>query len=275
MLLPRVITALLGIPIILLAVYYGSGLFLVLLFIILLYMLKEFVHMSNTAGYEISWVLVFITGFVVFFSVIFEPLQFNKYALYLTSINITLIFFLFFLIEIIKQKPLGAIGRISVGFGVPFLLSWSMAHLYLLRDIRTYGMKLTYILFLTIWITDNAAYIFGTLFGKRKLASVVSPKKTVVGLIASIIFGLLGFIFLCRIFRVDNILGYNNIIFIGILLPILSTISDLAESLIKRDCGFKDSDNLLIGHGGMMDRFDSFIFTTPVFYYFVQVLLRK
>ncbi|MCX7941112.1 MAG: phosphatidate cytidylyltransferase [Endomicrobia bacterium] len=275
MLLPRIITALLGIPIILLAVYYGSGLFLVLLFIILLYMLKEFVHMSNTAGYEISWVLVFITGFVVFFSVIFEPLQFNKYALYLTSINITLIFFLFFLIEIIKQKPLGAIGRISVGFGVPFLLSWSMAHLYLLRDIRTYGMKLTYILFLTIWITDNAAYIFGTLFGKRKLASVVSPKKTVVGLIASIIFGLLGFIFLCRIFRVDNILGYNNIIFIGILLPILSTISDLAESLIKRDCGFKDSDNLLIGHGGMMDRFDSFIFTTPVFYYFVQVLLRK
>lgn len=275
MLLPRIITAILGIPIILFSIYYGGGVFLILLCIILLYMLREFVYMSNSAGYEVSWLLVFITGFVIFFSVVFEPLQFNKYALYLTSINITVVMLLFFIVEIFRQKPVGAIGRISVGFTVPMLLSWALAHLYLIREIRIYGMKFTYILFITIWIIDNAGYFFGTIFGKRKLASIVSPKKTVVGFVSSVICGLIGFIFLCRLFKVDSLLGYRNIVVLGLLLPLLSTVSDLSESLLKRDCGFKDSDNLLVGHGGMLDRFDSFIFTTPIFYYLLQVMLKQ
>ncbi len=275
MLLPRILTAILGIPIVLVCIYYGSALFLLLLIIILLYMLREFIHMVNTVGYEVSPIVVYLVGLITFFSIVFEPLQFNKTSLYLTSMNITLLLFILFLIEIIRQKPIGSVGRISVEFVIPMLLSWSLAHLFLIRDIKIYGMKLTYILFFSIWIIDNAAYIFGTLFGKRKIASVISPKKTVAGFIFGYIFGFFGFLFLSRLFLIDRIVKYKDLIIFAIILPFVSMVSDFAESLIKRDCGFKDSDNLLIGHGGMLDRFDSFIFSSPMFYYFFRIILNK
>lgn len=275
MLLPRIITAILGIPVVLISIYYGSGVFFIFLLVILIYMIKEFVYMTKIAGYETGYFWSFIVGIFIFISVILEPLNFNKFSLYITSITITVLFFIIFLKEIIKQKPIGSVGRISVEFLIPMLFSWSLAHLYLLRDIKNYGMKLTYILFLTIWTSDNASYIFGTIFGKKKLASLISPKKTVFGLISGIFFGCLGFLFFSRIFMIDQVLNYDRILILGLIIPILSSISDLAESLIKRDCGFKDSDNLLVGHGGMMDRFDSFIFTSPVYYYLLLFFLKK
>jgi len=275
MLLPRIITAILGIPIVLICVYYGGGLFFVLLLLILLYMIKEYTYMTNVAGYEVGWFFPFLVGVITFFSIIFEPLQFNKHSLYLTSIVLTILLFIMFFKEIIKQKPIGSIGRISVSFLGPFLFSWSMAHFYLVRDIKNYGMQLTYILIFTIWTADNASYIFGSIFGKKKLASIISPKKTIVGLFSGIIFGFLGFLFFNRIFMIDQVLSYKELSILGLILPILTVISDLSESLIKRDCGFKDSDNLLVGHGGMMDRFDSFIFTTPSYYYLLLLFLKK
>lgn len=275
MLLPRIITALLGIPVVLICVYYGGVTFLFFLLCVLLFMIKEYIYMVNSVGYEIGIFWPYIVGILIFLAIIFEPLQFNKFSLYITSITLTFLMFIMFIKEIVKQKPVGAVGRISVGFLVPMLFSWSLAHLFLIRDIKNYGMKLTYILFFTIWTADNASYIFGTLFGKKKLASVISPKKTVVGLTTGVIFGCLGFLFFCRIFGIDTILRYNEIISLGLLIPILATISDLSESLIKRDCGFKDSDNLLVGHGGMMDRFDSFIFTTPAYYYLILIFMKR
>jgi phosphatidate cytidylyltransferase len=275
MLLPRILTAILGIPIILVCIYYGSGLFLLLLFIIILYMLHEFIHMVNTVGYEVSPIIVYLVGLITFFSIVFEPMQFNKISLQLTSINFTLILFILFFVEIVRQKPVGSVGRVSVEFTIPMLLGWSFAHLFLIRDIKNYGMKLTYILFFTIWIIDNAAYIFGSVFGKKKIVSVISPKKTVVGFVFGYIFGFLGFLFLSRVFLIDRIITYRNLTILAIVLSFVSMMSDLAESLIKRDCGFKDSDHLLVGHGGMLDRFDSFIFTSPVFYYLIHIFLNK
>lgn len=275
MLLPRLITAILGIPIVILCVYYGGGLYFVFILIILLYMTKEFCYMVNKAGYDVSVLFCFLVSIFIFLAIIFEPLQFNKFSLYISSIIITFLIFLSFLIEILKQKPLGAVGRISVSFFIPMIFAWSLAHLYLIRDIKNYGQSLTYTLFFSIWISDNMSYIFGTLFGKKKLASVISPKKTIVGLLAGVAFGCLGFLFFSRIFLIDNILEFKKILFLGILIPVVACLSDLGESLIKRDCGFKDSDNLLVGHGGMLDRFDSFIFTSPIYYYFLVVFLKK
>lgn len=274
MLLPRIVTSILGIPIVILCIYYGNFLFLFFLIVILGYTLNEFVYMVNKAGYEVSRFVVFLVGFIIFFSIIFEPLQFNKFSLYFTSINISLVLIFICFLEVIKQKPLGSVGRLSVSFLFPFLFAWSLSHLYLIRDIKQYGMKFTYILFFTIWTADNSAYFFGSLFGKRKLASIVSPKKTLLGFISSIIFGILGFIFFCRIFQIDSILKFKNLLIVALVIVPLITLSDLTESLIKRDCGFKDSDNLLFGHGGMMDRFDSFVFTAPIFYYLISFFLK-
>ncbi len=273
MLLPRIITAIIGIPIIIISIYYGKLVFFLLLLTILFYMTREFVYMTRKVGYETSWFISYLSSILVFISIILEQLKFSEYSLYLTSVILTFIFFILFFVEIIKQKPLGAVGRISVNFTIPVLFGWSLAHLYLLRDIKIYGMKLVFILVFTIWTVDNSAYIFGTLFGRKKLASVISPKKTIVGFITGWAFGFLGFLFFSRIFLIDKVISYNYIIPIGVVLPVISMLSDLAESLIKRDCGFKDSDNLLFGHGGMMDRFDSFIFTSPFLYYIIIFIL--
>lgn len=275
MLLPRLITAIIGIPIVIISIYFGKFVFFLFLLIVLLYMIREFVYMTRKTGYETSWFVSYLTGILVFIGIILEQLQFNEWSFHLTAVILTFLFSILFFIEVVKQRPLGAVGRISVNFTTPMLFGWSLAHLYLLRDIKNYGMNLAFVLFFTIWTSDNSAYIFGSLFGKKKLVSIISPKKTVVGFIAGEIFGVLGFLFFCRIFLIDKLINYKYLIIIATILPLISMLSDLAESLIKRDCGFKDSDNLLFGHGGMMDRFDSFIFTSPFLYYFIMFILKS
>jgi phosphatidate cytidylyltransferase len=119
---------------------------------------------------------------------------------------------------------------------------------------------------LTVWILDTAAYAVGSQIGKHKIAKNVSPKKSVEGAIAGIIFGVLSSV-LCRYSFMQDILTVSQAITIGLLIAVISQFSDLAESLIKRDSGVKDSGVIIPGHGGFLDRFDSYIFAAPALYY--------
>ena len=117
--------------------------------------------------------------------------------------------------------------------------------------------------------TDTFAYLIGMLFGKHKLIERLSPKKTVEGAIGGV-FGalLLSFIFI-RVFNIENrLLIYIATIFISIV----SQISDLFASYIKREANIKDYGNILIGHGGIMDRFDSILLVAPLVYLLVYNL---
>ena len=118
--------------------------------------------------------------------------------------------------------------------------------------------------FLAVALTDIGAYYFGVRFGKHKLAEVISPKKTIEGAIGgaacAILVSILG-IFYIDISLCQAIIG-------GILITLSAQLGDLSESLIKRDAGVKDSSDILPGHGGMLDRFDGYIFAIPVAYYF-------
>jgi phosphatidate cytidylyltransferase len=274
MLLPRIVTAIIGIPIVVLSVYYGGGVYFVLLFVVLLYMIKEYVFMTKTAGYETSYILSFLVGILTFGVILIENLNFIKTSLFLTSIMFTVIIFILFFIEIFRQEPVGAIGRVGVNFIGPMLFGWSLAHMFLIRDIRPRGMEYSFVLILTIWFCDTASYMFGILWGKKKLAPNISPKKSVVGLVSGLISGVVSVILLTNFFKL-NIFSLKHSLLIGLGIAFFSSMSDLAESLIKRDCGFKDSDNLLPGHGGMLDRFDSFLFTAPLYFYFLTYFLKK
>ena len=150
MVLPRIITAIIGIPLILVTVYYGGGLYLLMLFLVLLFIIREYVFMTKTAGYEPSFLGSLVTGITIFIVIIVEQLSFIKTSLYLTSIVVTIIIFILFLIEILRQEPVGAMGRIGVSFVGPMLFGWSLAHMFLIRDIRPKGMEYSFILILTI-----------------------------------------------------------------------------------------------------------------------------
>jgi phosphatidate cytidylyltransferase len=132
------------------------------------------------------------------------------------------------------------------------------------------GLTATILTFLCIWAADIGAYTFGKFFGKTRLSDI-SPKKTVEGAVfgitASVTVAIVGAYFLR--FPHWLITGAT----LGLIIGIASLLGDLTESLLKRDAGVKDSGQLIPGHGGILDRTDSYIFTAPLVYYFVTLLL--
>lgn len=126
------------------------------------------------------------------------------------------------------------------------------------------GLGFLLLLFFTILMTDVGGYIFGTKYGKTPLAPIVSPKKTVEGAIGGTI---LAIITALGIGYLLNLEWYQSLI-AGLLITIFAQVGDLAESLIKRDAGVKDSGNSLPGHGGFLDRADSYLLSTPVAYFY-------
>lgn len=131
-------------------------------------------------------------------------------------------------------------------------------------------LTVTLLAFCCIWAADIGAYTFGKFFGRTRL-SEISPKKTVEGAV----FGVLGSIAVA--IAGAWYLAWPNWqvtgIALGLLIGIASLLGDLTESMMKRDAGVKDSGQLIPGHGGILDRADSYVFTAPLVYYFVTLLL--
>jgi phosphatidate cytidylyltransferase len=123
------------------------------------------------------------------------------------------------------------------------------------------------VLFAIVWIGDAAAYYGGRALGKHLLAPKVSPKKTVEGAIAglfgSILIGVAGGTWVLH-------QPWLTMTFVSVLTAILGQIGDLAESVLKRSAGVKDSSSILPGHGGILDRLDSLFFATPIFYWLLN-----
>lgn len=147
-----------------------------------------------------------------------------------------------------------------------------LSTLFLIRQVEA-GTQILYMLFATIWICDALAYVFGKLIGGPKIAPEISPHKTVSGCIG----GVFGAIFTVMIFWwlkwQPMFMNFTEVIGFGLLCGVLGQAGDFVESIFKRDTGFKDSSTLLLGHGGMLDRFDSFFIGAPVIYIYVTILL--
>lgn len=124
-------------------------------------------------------------------------------------------------------------------------------------------------LLLTAWILDVFSYFAGMLFGKHKIAPKISPKKTVEGLLGGILFSSVFIFMYLKYFTNTQLIP---ILFIAFTLPVAGFLGDLFESLIKRREGVKDSGDLLSGHGGFLDRFDSILFITILFSFYHFIL---
>lgn len=129
-------------------------------------------------------------------------------------------------------------------------------------ETREAGLQ--YILFglLIVWLTDTGAYIFGRLFGKHKLWPIISPNKTVEGFVGGLICSLI--VPLTFMFFVSFEYHISLILLLTVVLSVFGQLGDLVESGFKRHFGVKDSGRLLPGHGGILDRFDSFMFVLPL-----------
>jgi phosphatidate cytidylyltransferase len=148
----------------------------------------------------------------------------------------------------------------------------TLMHLIYIRNLP-YGMEITFFIFIVNWIVDTMAYIIGSLFGVHRLTKNISPNKTLEGTIIGCIFGVLSSIFLRTLFM-QHILTINMSVVLGLTIAVIGQFSDLAESIIKRDSGLKDSSCLIPGHGGVFDRFDSYIFVAPALYYILNIYYK-
>ena len=128
------------------------------------------------------------------------------------------------------------------------------------------------ILFSSVWITDSAAYVMGKNFGKRKILPSVSAKKTWLGSFSGLFFSVL-YLFLIFNYADKNIWPENfttiNIVFLGLITGLFSQIGDFSESYFKRRLNVKDSSNILLGHGGFLDRFDSMFAVSFATYFYL------
>lgn len=145
------------------------------------------------------------------------------------------------------------------GLGLIYILMPTYALTSLISQVQ--GAVIVTWLFITIWISDTAAFFIGSIVGGPKLLPSVSPKKTWAGLVGA----LLGTLLWGVVFSVY--LGNNyskQLITLTVITAILAQIGDLFESLIKRKCGVKDSSKMIPGHGGILDRMDGLTFAAPV-----------
>lgn len=154
-------------------------------------------------------------------------------------------------------------------------VSVMLSYIYQIRDIKESGFVLVFLVFVSSWINDVFAYLVGKTIGKHKMTPKLSPKKSVEGGIGGIVgAGIAGVIFGAAYNSFVAPMEHSLLVFgvIGAIGAIPAVIGDLAASAIKRNHDVKDYGHLIPGHGGVLDRFDSVIFTAPIVYYLLTIL---
>jgi phosphatidate cytidylyltransferase len=225
--------------------------------------LMEFYRMA-LPGRRTGGVLASVVGTAFFISLVS-----NLLPAYLALTVPVLIFGLLSLLRIDDIK--GAAGETALflmgALYVPLLLS----HLVLLREMPL-GVRWVFLLLVIVMAGDTAAFYVGSSLGKRKLYPLVSPNKSVEGMLGGLAGSVAG-TFLAKATFFPQLTPVDCVA-TALLVGLLGQLGDLFESLLKRSCGVKDSGNIFPGHGGMLDRLDSVLFAAPTLYIYVKYFFR-
>ncbi len=254
----RIISALVGLPILLFFIYLGGGAFAFMIAVLATVGLYELARM--TGGKQQFLLVPVLLG--VWLMLLGSYLQWENW----TALGILLTFCIVFAVAVF-QFPAFNVEDIAINFLGLIYIGWTMAHLIALDGLEN-GRLLVLYLFVAIWSSDSGAYFVGRFLGRHKLCPRVSPKKTVEGSIG-------GIVTTCVLLSLLNLyvrmLPPVTVVMIAVVISIIGQIGDLIESLMKRYYGVKDSGKLIPGHGGVLDRFDSVMLAAPVLYYGIVI----
>jgi len=265
--LKRWLTAMIAIPILIYIIGFGPrGLFLLLLLFASCISLHEFFSLTSPKLPRVPRAIAFVLCF--FFLLVLSRGSIGQgFAVLSFSVLICLSFYLFsapgLRKNVIEDTATVAMGFLYIGLPLSLLV---------LVDRTPRGNLWIFFLLTVIFLGDTGAFYCGRLLGKHKLYVSVSPGKTWEGAVGGLASSVLGGIFFSQAFGLHASVG--RIAVVAGVLSIVGQVGDLAESMIKRNYGVKDSGNILPGHGGFLDRVDSLLFAIPVCYAFVIWLSR-
>ena len=186
-------------------------------------------------------------------------------------------------LDVVLLTALVTIGALAVGAGRPgpavlrdaaaailpiLYIGLPLGALAAVRALG--GREALLLLMLTIVVSDSAQYYTGRAFGRRPLAPAISPKKTLEGAIGGMVVGTAAFVAGARV--IFTAVPLLLLVLAGASIAALGIVGDLFESLLKRSAGVKDSGAIIPGHGGVLDRIDSWLFASPVYYVFIRYL---
>ena len=270
----RILTAIIGVPLLLLVFYFGSYYFLAFILLIVGFGSYEFFRLVDNKNLDNKKIIGIVFCIIL-------PIGANfGYLYFIFLFTLVSIFTLF--INLQKQD----LSNTLIGAGTKFLgivyIGWFLSHAILIRNInesifpyidntniKNNDIGFFWIVFVVActFLNDSAAYFFGKYKGKIKLVPRLSPGKTVEGTVCGIFMALLCGMFINLIF--SSPISYKWAMLLGFVVGVVAVLGDLIESMFKRSVSIKDSGGLLPGHGGVLDRFDSLILVFPVMYYLI------
>lgn len=262
MLIKRVLSALVGIPLLLYFIYLGDLWYTLIVWLIVIIGMREFLAMMDFSG-----IFPHLVGYAGV-TALLGGVYLENYPLVLMIITILFVFTA--LGMVFRFNEAEAQESTSLFWGIMYI-GGLMSFLVLIRNSFTF--EFTVILFAVVWLNDTFAYFAGNKWGRRKLIPSVSPGKTVEGsvggFLGTVAFVVITFILMEWFYPLD--FGWS--IAMAILIIILAQLGDLVESALKRKMEVKDSGGLIPGHGGILDRFDSMLLAAPFVYLFLFLIV--
>ena len=267
----RLMSGIVLMAIALVTIISGGYLLWATLFLVSLIGLFEFYRAVNVQDKGLS-VLAVVGNFGVLAYYLSLLFRFEAY-----SMMIMLAILVAFMAAYVFAYPKYRAEQVMAGFFGVVYVAVMLSYIYLTRNLE-HGAYLVWLIFICSWGCDTCAYCVGILIGKHKMSPLLSPKKSVEGAVGGVVgAALIGNIYAAVIRGLDpDAISYTAIVsfgIIGALGALISMVGDLAASAIKRNHKIKDYGTLIPGHGGILDRFDSVIFTAPIIYYLCLILI--
>jgi phosphatidate cytidylyltransferase len=265
----RTIWGVLFVAILLGAILLGQFTFAPVFLIISVFSLKEFFDITKKVNIKPQY----FTG-ILFGATLFIVSYLNasgvvsaKFLLLLLPLSAMI-----FIRELYRKKE-NPLQNIAITFlGVIYISTpFALMNFIVFPETNGYNPTLLLSLFIFIWVNDSGAYIAGTTFGKHRLFERISPKKSWEGFIGGLLSAVIAAYILSITLASDYPFAFMAIL--AVIIVTTGTLGDLAESMFKRNLGIKDSGNIIPGHGGLLDRFDSIILATPIVFFFFSFLI--
>ena len=268
----------LGIPLLISCIYFGDTsihlgkdfylpTFSLFIYIVMFLSMVEWLNLLDIKSYSLRAINL-LAIFFIFYCLAFASIDFHSpYWLGLLFVIIVhgLIISIFHILVLTKNSLLQISSSI---FGVLWI-GLFIGSMIVVRHLEA-GFQLTLMMFLSVWICDTFAFIFGSRYGEKKIIPRVSPNKTWLGSICGFIGSFIVPLIFHSYYPIEGFLLFDYLL-CGFIFGLFGQLGDLFESLLKREVKIKDTSNILHGHGGVLDRFDSLSFASPVLLIFLII----